>query len=209
MTIPAILGRSVVFGSPLALGLIEIGHPAIWPGDAIFATIHPIATWWTTLHVLQVPLFALLGLAVLLVVRGLNSRSASYSRYAIILFIVAYPAFDAAVGVSSGLICRTLPVNGGSSIEGALQELFWGPVTGTMAIIGAASWLIALTCAAIALRQSGEAIAVAALLVLSGLLLAISHVRPFGPLACLSFLIGAALTTLHHRGTETAGAPGS
>jgi hypothetical protein len=144
-------------------------------------------------------LFALLGLAVLFLVGGLNSRSATASRYSIILFIVVYPAFDAAVGISSGLICRTLSTADGSSIEGALQEIFWGPVTGTMAIIGAGSWLIALVCAAIALRRSGAGVAVAVLLVLSGILLAISHVRPFGPLACLCFLIAAFLTETHGR----------
>ena len=56
--------RLIMFGVPLVLGLLELGHPALLPGDDIVATIAPIATWWTILHVLQVPLFALLGVAV-------------------------------------------------------------------------------------------------------------------------------------------------
>jgi hypothetical protein len=64
--------RSVLIGAPLILGLLELGHPAIWPGDAISAALQPIATWWTALHVLQVPLFALLGLAVFLLVQDLE-----------------------------------------------------------------------------------------------------------------------------------------
>jgi hypothetical protein len=123
---------------PLIFGLLELGHPALLPGDDIVATIAPIATapiatWWTALHVLQVPLFALLGVAVFLLIRGLDSRAATVSRYAIAIFIVVYPAFDAAVGIASGVLCRT---SSGADLEAALQNLFWGPVTGSMA-----SWL--------------------------------------------------------------------
>jgi hypothetical protein len=41
---PALLRRSIAFGPPLVLAPIEIGHPAIWPGKAIFTVIHPIAS---------------------------------------------------------------------------------------------------------------------------------------------------------------------
>src|SRR5262249_34636313 len=119
--------RSILIGTPLILGLLELGHPAIWPGDAISAILQPIATWWTALHVLQVPLFALLGLAVFLLVQNLQLWAATISRYSIMLFIVIYPAFDGAVGISSGVLCQTLPAAQLASIEGALQEIFWGP----------------------------------------------------------------------------------
>ena len=99
--------RLIMFGVPLVLGLLELGHPAFLPGDDIVATIAPIATWWTILHVLQVPLFALLGVAVFLLVRDLDGRAAKVSRYAICVFIVVYPAFDAAVGIASGVLCRS------------------------------------------------------------------------------------------------------
>ena len=96
MTQPAILRKLVIFGVPLVLGLIETAHPALWPNDPIFPIVHAIATWWTVLHVLQVPLFALLGFAVLFLIEELKSPFATISRYSIILFIVVYPAFDAA-----------------------------------------------------------------------------------------------------------------
>ena len=44
--------RLIIFGAPLILGLLELGHPALLPGDDIVATITLIATWWTTLHAL-------------------------------------------------------------------------------------------------------------------------------------------------------------
>ena len=187
--------RLIMFGVPLVLGLLELGHPALLPGDDIVATIAPIATWWTILHVLQVPLFALLGVAVLLV-RDLDGHAAKVSRYAICVFIVVYPAFDAAVGIASGVLCRS---TASPDLETGLYNLFWGPVTGVMAMIGSASWLVALNAAAWAWRKHGASALAAGFLALSGLLLAVGHIRPLGPLACLCFLIGVTLIKFRSR----------
>jgi hypothetical protein len=188
-----LLRRLVLLGVPLLLGILELGHPALLPGDPIVATIGPIVTWWTTLHVLQVPLFALLGFAVIMLVRDIDNQSATISRWAIAIFIVVYPAFDAAVGISSGILCRT---TASSELENGLQALFWGPVTGAMAMVGSASWLVALIAASWAWRKHGAPVAAVALLAISGLLLAIGHIRPFGPLACLCFLLAAVMLEL-------------
>ena len=61
--------KTVVLGTPALLGLIEIGHPALLPGQKIFETVRPLGWWWTALHLAQIPLFALMGIAVLLLVR--------------------------------------------------------------------------------------------------------------------------------------------
>jgi hypothetical protein len=195
--------RAVLIGVPLVLGVLEIGHPALLPAENIFETLAPISTWWTILHVLQIPLFASMGLAVWLLVRDLDGRPAQISRGAIAVFIVVYPAFDAAVGVSSGVIVHTTgsldPAQRGA-VEAGLQALFWGPVTGTMAIVGSVSWVVALVAAAWAWRRAGAPLYVVGALALSGVLLGVSHIRPLGPLACLFFLIGAGWVAL--RGGE-------
>jgi ABC-type Fe3+ transport system permease subunit len=135
---------------------------------------------------------------VLLLVSELRGRPAQISRWAISIFIVIYPAFDAAVGVASGIMVHTLSNLGPeqrSTMEAGLHPLFWGPVTGSMAIVGSASWLVALIAAAGAWRRAGAPRYAVAALALSGVLLGISHIRPFGPLACLFFLGGAAWVT--------------
>ena len=76
-----------------------------------------------------------------MLVRDIDNQAATISRYAIAIFIVVYPAFDAAVGISSGILCRTAA---SPELDKGLQNLFWGPVTGLMAIAGSASWLVAL-----------------------------------------------------------------
>ena len=198
---------ALVLGAPLLLGFLELGHPALLPGENIFETLAPITSWWIALHILQIPLFGLMGFAVLLLVRDLDCRAARVSRWAISVFIVVYPAFDAAVGVASGIVVQTagsLQSGERGTVEAALQALFWGPVTGSMALLGSARWLVALVAAAWAWRQlRAPAYAVAALAV-SGVLLAVAHIRPFGPLACLFFLLGAAWVLF--RGPELAAA---
>src|SRR5258707_14029708 len=66
------------------------------PGTPIAATLAPIATWWTVLHVAQVPLFALLGLAVWLLVHDLDGRAARISGGAVAVFVVMVALLAAA-----------------------------------------------------------------------------------------------------------------
>lgn len=191
----SLLRRLIVLGVPLILGVLELGHPALMPGDSIFEVLAPITVWWTVLHIVQIPLFALMGLATFLLVRDLDGRAARISRRAITVFVVVYPAFDAAVGVSSGIMMHNLgPLTAEQHafVEQNLQALFWGPVTGLMAVVGSGSWLVALVAAALAYRRAGAPLFVVGLLALSGLLLGVAHIRPIGPLACLSFLVAAA-----------------
>jgi hypothetical protein len=79
----------------------------------------------------------------------------------------------------------------GSLLEPGLQELFWGPITGLLAILGSASWLVAALAAAITLAMAGAPRLAVGCLVVGGLLLGISHVSPIGPLACAFFLAAA------------------
>jgi hypothetical protein len=80
-------------------------------------------------------------------------------------------------------------------------------VTELMAILGSASWLVPLVSASWAWRQHGAPIVAVVLLVLSGALLAVGHIRPFGPLACLCFLLAAAILELRYRAPAALASP--
>ncbi len=117
------LRNIVMFGAPTLLRLLELGHPAFWTYTTVIDTVAPIAPWWTALHVAQVPLFALRGVAVVLLLRDVQGHAALISRCAIAVFIVVYPAFDAAVGIASGVMLQNLSAldaAGRAAVEPAL-----------------------------------------------------------------------------------------
>jgi hypothetical protein len=121
------------------------------------------------------------------------------SRRAFAVFAVVYPAFDAAVGVASGVLVQAIASDHVSAIEPALQALFWGPVTGSLALVGGAARVVAMCSAALAFRRAGAPAVVYGLLAVSGLLLGVGHARPLGPLAALAFLVAAARIELGPR----------
>lgn len=57
-----------------------------------------------------------------------------------------------------------------------------------LAAVGSGAWLVALAAAALALRRQGADTGAVVCLALSGLLLAIGHPAPFGPLAMVLLL---------------------
>jgi hypothetical protein len=194
--------QAVILGTPLVLGVLEVWHPVLVRGD-ICGTLAPVVTWWTVLHLLQIPLFALLGGAVILLLQALLGRTARIGRWAAVVFLVAYPAFDAVVGVGSGVLLQSagdIDAEQRRVLETSLQGLFRGPATQSLAVIGSTAWLVALAATALAWLGQGAPWPVAAAFVASGVLLSISHIPPFGPLACLFFLVGATWLVLLGRG---------
>ena len=99
--------RIIVLGTPLALAILNLFHPSP-------QAIRPNLDWWITLHILNLPLFALLGLAAILLLEGQRGLVATCSRVLLAIFAVVYPAFDAMVGIGSGIMIRfatTLPAS--------------------------------------------------------------------------------------------------
>ena len=81
-------------------------------GLAVLAAIHPIVSErlvpddqlgvWTLIHTLQLPLAALLGVAVLLLIEGLDGTEARAARLAVVPWAVAFAAYDAIAGLAAG-----------------------------------------------------------------------------------------------------------
>lgn len=90
--IPVQLRRLVLLGTPLVLGILEIWHPT--SNESPFNLIVDNANWWFTLHILQLPLFGLMALAVYLFVDGLHGWAATISRIGAWFFVVFYIALD-------------------------------------------------------------------------------------------------------------------
>jgi len=144
------LRRIIVLGTPLAVGILNLFHPSSM-------AIRPNLDWWITLHILNLPLFALLGLAAMLLLDGKPGLVATCSRVLLAIFAVLYPAFDALVGIGSGMMIRfatTLPVGQQGPIVLATREFFrFGSLAQDIALVGAMAWLLGLLTAAVALAR--------------------------------------------------------
>jgi len=142
--------RIIVLGTPLALAILNLFHPSNM-------AIRPNLDWWMTLHILNLPLFALLGLAAILLLDGERSIIATCSRVLLVIFAVLYPAFDALVGIGSGMMIRfatTLPASQQVPIFLATREFFrFGTPAITIAIVGSMAWLLGILAAAVALAR--------------------------------------------------------
>jgi|688.fasta_scaffold44493_6 hypothetical protein len=188
-----------VTGTPLFLAALELRHPTGDGKTTPFEGILPQVDWWLLLHLLQVPLFGLMGLAVMLLVSKLKGLAVSVSRVGIGFFLVFYTALDAITGIASGMLIR-----GARSQPPALQEyvssqvnqLFFDPLVGgttlsLFAVLGAGGWLIGVMAAAVALDRAGVDRFTTVLLGISGVLFAMSHTPPTGPLGLFLFFLAA------------------
>ena len=72
--------RLIIVLIPFLLGMLEIWHPVGIPGKSAYESLVNQAQWWLTIHLLQLPLFGLLALAVLLIINKQDDWAAHLSR---------------------------------------------------------------------------------------------------------------------------------
>src|SRR5260370_7270819 len=97
------LRRIVLFGTPVVLILLELGHPLLDHMNPI-KMLAPIALWWIVLHVLLIPLFALMGYSLFLLLQGVQSKPATISRVATVLFVAFALRSDPSFGLNSATL---------------------------------------------------------------------------------------------------------
>lgn len=190
--------RALLLWVPIAILLLELTHPVDWSahvhGPEVIARD---TTWWTLLHVIQLPLFGLLSLAVLTLGWKLPGRAAIVSRIGVALFLVFYTAHDSITGIASGLVMRE--ASGLSGDELALAEslagaLFLGGGAFTfIPALGMLGWVLAAGGLAVALAQAGASRWPVALLVVAAVAFGITHEPPFGPIGMAAFAAAVAL----------------
>jgi len=96
--------RTLLFAPPALLSIVNFRHPILTA--PIYRSVSPHLPWWSTLHLLNLGLFALLGLAVYLLLDRVHNAAATLSRVALAVFIPLYCAFDALAGLGTGLLAQ-------------------------------------------------------------------------------------------------------
>jgi hypothetical protein len=193
----SLLRRLVLLGTPLVLGTVEIWHPTPTGTESTFDVIVDSANWWFTLHILQLPLFGLMALAVYLLVDGLHGWAATISRIGAWFFLVFYIALDSVLGIAGGVIARgarRLPADQQALVARQLEEFAFSPIVGgggpsLIGILGPLGWVTAAVGAAIALRRAGLPRVPSILIGLSAIFAV--HSWPTGSLGLAFFLLGA------------------
>jgi hypothetical protein len=183
--------RLVVLGAPLALTILELFHPA--PRD--FEEWLAQADWFFALHLIHLPLFGLLGLAVIMLLGKVRGPAAAVARGAIGVFVVVYSAYDTLAGIARGTLyryARGVPPEEQRAIEAAAKALSNSNELIALFGIGTLGWTLGVVAATIALWKAGRPRLPLLALALGGLLLLGDHPAPFGPLAFGAFFLGAA-----------------
>ena len=187
----------LVVGAPLALAILEVFHPH--PGDLLKLDL----SRWLAVHYLQIPLFPLVGLAVVVLLRGRTDIAATISRVAMFVFGVSYTAFDTAAGVVTGVLVEAARASDNPEAWRPAIEAVWSnPIVGgsplmaapLLATLGGVALSVGAVTAAISLKRAGSSWAPVALLALSSFGLGIfkTHAWPGGPLTFAGIALAGA-----------------
>jgi hypothetical protein len=201
----SILRRIVLLGTPLVVAAdVAFLHPVL-PGD-VRSALFPVANLWLTLHVVQLVLFGLMGLALYLLLDGLSGLFAAVGRLAVAVFVVFYNAGDAIAGIATGILARgavDLPDGEQAAVAWAITKIFSDPTKQLIFLVGTYAWSVGLLAAVVALYQAGAPRIPLALLALAALpyidFFAVDHSPPFNPLALALFFLAALWLELTRR----------
>ena len=156
-----ILRRVFLVVTPLALAVVLWFHP---PGGehGVYEGIRHDVSAWLFVHTAFLLFMPLMAFAVLLFLRGLQSRAATVSRISLVVFLVFYTAYEVTVGLGTGVLtdyANDLPAAEQAVVADAIQyynedNILGDPMSVSLAA-GLLGWLVAMVAAAVALRRAG------------------------------------------------------
>jgi hypothetical protein len=201
-----------LIGVPLAWLVLLLFHPGGEGDQVTYAEVRDDVTPWLVVHLGTLLFIPLMGLAVYLLVRGVEGTAAKVTRIGALVFVVFYGAFEAIVGIGTGILVNE--VNGlaageratGAALVDDYNDSVLVRAFGVLPSIGSLAFIAAMIGAGIALRRHAAApLSVPILLGISGFLIT-AHPPPFGP-AGLALFIAAVLIYARSQATAPAAAP--
>lgn len=149
----------LLVGTPVLLGAALWFHPH--GGPDVYESLEPVADRWLLVHVLLLPLFALLGICLHVLLREYDGLVATIGQVGTAVYLACYLAFEAMAGIATGVLvreARTIPPEQQEGVASVVQVLFTEPIAGVtqlLALIGTAGIVVAVTALAVLLRRSG------------------------------------------------------
>jgi hypothetical protein len=190
--------RIALFGGPIGYIALGLVHPTSDPkvGDP--------TGFFVFLHVVQPVLIALMAYALWTLVEGLPGRAAKIARFAVVPYAIAYTMFDSIIGVAKGVFAGeagSLSAADQAVVAGVLDTDHW--LGYAIYLAAGLSWLVAVVAVAVAVARIAP-LRVSLLLGIGGLIFALGHPIPPGPIGMTLFLAGVALLELKYRPARTA-----
>jgi hypothetical protein len=184
-----------LIGVPVAWAVLLLFHPT-GDGDDIYPVVSDEVTPWLIVHVGTLLFVPLMAGVVYLLLRGVEGREARIARIALAPFVVFYLAFEVLIGIGTGLFAdevNGLPAAQEATGASVIDDFTDSGLIAALETIGAASLLVVLIAAGVALRRRTHApLAVPILLVLAAVPIA-WHVPPFGQAGLLLFVVATLL----------------
>jgi len=180
---------ALILGVPVAWALLLLAHPT---GDTtIYDAVHDRLTAWQAVHLGMMAFIPLMALAVHRLLRGIDNTAARISRWALPVFVVTYGAFEAIMGLGTGMLVSSIDTATHAERVDIVQEFADSPVIAVVENLASLACGVALVAAAFALQRArligGKG--VTALLLATPLIA--MHVPPFGPVGLALFVIVA------------------
>ena len=187
-----ILRRATLFGTPVALGTLAAIHPMM--------PEHNLGIW-NLIHTLQIPLVALLGISVVLMLRGVEGGIATAARLAIIPWVAFFAAFDGVAGLATGALAGFAHDHPGTAetVTSATASFGDSLVLAAGLPLGATIFsIVVFSCSAIAMRRAGNSILAVGALAIGGVVWTFVHPLIGAP-AMLVYLGGALVLEMSTR----------
>lgn len=179
---------------PVALAAVGLTHPARLTAES--------APWWTTMHVILVPIFPLLAVAVWVLLRNDRTAVGWGGRIAAVIYAAFYGGLDAVSGIATGTVTQA----GADTSSEFVRDLF--AAGRPLGLIGGYAFFVAviLVLASLWLRGTRGWLFYAAAVValVSAYLFTTSHIYwPKGVATMLGFAISlTALELIRQRGVQ-------
>lgn len=190
--------RAVRWGAPALLVVTSLAHPLPASND-VAGSLSSVLVRWQAVHILQLAVFPLVGLAAYLLLPAEASLERSVARISLSVFAISAAAFDSLVGLGTG---NAVAISGHDPTRAAfvqdyfahrlVEPTFWIVYVGT-----AAGWLVGLGAVGISLWRSR--VYGAAALLLPAAALAIDHIPPFGVVAAAGLLGASGFVAMRER----------
>jgi len=189
------LRRLLLIGTPLVLALLMVVHQLIDQFDQPSAFL--------VLLLILLPLFALMGVAIWVLLEGVSGAVAWAARVSAFVFVVGYVALDAISGIAASAILAS----GASWSKEATRALFASGPAALPTTVAVLAWRVSVVLAAWALYRAGRPLAPLVLLVATTVWLNNDHggvrgVVVFGGFAVAAVWLEFFPGWLHRRGAR-------